>query len=1209
MVGGKRSARARKKQRSKPLSPSRRIPKTGFLTGYSVEDKLLVSADRASGRAGIMRARDPDAKDVLIKYWPRVKGADDSDLEEIWRSEIRQLQRLAAVPRADDLFVHMITSGKDKDAFYLVLDPAAGTPLDLFHRPDRKPDLLAQARQPRTRRILWANARRLAEALELLHSQGVIHRNLDPWAVVTALTPEPDFRITGFEWSMRIVAADAKVGRKIRAPRDDKSFSFARDWRDLALLFALFQDIPAGPLGDTKFPPSRVADHASAAEIRLLRAMLGLEPVERLDGNFVCTRIDEIIDSIAAEAAGQEAKTCLAVRLGPDSRLAAAVRRASNNEIEIDDEELQLQFVKDDIGAQAQLVGLNDLNTGVTNYVLLGRMLTYRLAPYRQPGSTEAGNWEFAQCDRADSDPPSPAAVLGDTLLDTGSLEVSLRRDAIQSFPRRRGKVLRWDDYIKRTAKTRGPKSDLERMHQSFALLLVLEMAFAAADIFPIQIISSKSGPTGEQQLIQVVSRNDADRAKLSQLLGVEAPAERLIKILDSDEVREEGLWMLSEPGMLGERSTATTNWRFVENSEVDGIPCLTFEGTAPPHQRTLGFLAPPGIGGRIAQFKRRVKALTALKDHAELLRMLVDPRNALKESQDLLDETSPSFKRLDPSKQDALREIISTVPIFLLQGPPGVGKTYLVGDVVRRRWDNETTTRMLLSAQSNSAIDHLMDEVQSVFDDVAAEEQPLIVRARSLDDDDSVGEFEIDYQADKLLQDLAASDLAEEASEHLRSRIIALADARSGAGKEDSDTSRNVRRISAEVRALEGIILRAANFVFATTNSAAVERLIEERGLFDWSIIEEAGKATGGELLSPLLLSNRRLMIGDHKQLPPFDLDKLSKLLSLTDNVRQTVLLVDDLISRYLRDPGVDDVFREVETAGDAFGSACADTMLIVTLFETWVEREFLRQRRARKGAPIARRLSEQYRMHPAIARIVSECFYDGGLSTNSKKAKSFFETPSPVISSNPRVIPDLPIVFIDIPFGREEAPGGRSTDQEPPWSNRLEIVASIKVLESLRVRAGAPIPSLAVLSPYLQQVNGIRNRLERNRDCRLAHLSGFKPAIGEGEFCGTVDSFQGGEADAVIISLVRNNHHTTPARALGFLRDNRRMNVLLSRAKWRLVLIGSLPFYRNTVELSAKVADHDIGFLGKFLTSLDEAVASGDASIVPLRNLEGRR
>jgi serine/threonine protein kinase len=110
------------------------------------------------------------------------------------------------------------------EGFYLVLDPGQGSPLEVFLRSTRKPDLLAQARQPRSRRVLWANARRLAQALELLHSQGAIHRNLDPWAAVTALTDEPDFRITGFEWSMRIASVDAKPPRLVASTSFRRSF-------------------------------------------------------------------------------------------------------------------------------------------------------------------------------------------------------------------------------------------------------------------------------------------------------------------------------------------------------------------------------------------------------------------------------------------------------------------------------------------------------------------------------------------------------------------------------------------------------------------------------------------------------------------------------------------------------------------------------------------------------------------------------------------------------------------------------------------------------------------------------------------------------------------------------------------------------------------------------------------------------------------------
>jgi hypothetical protein len=60
---------------------------------------LAVGPDQTHGRPGLLPARDPMGRDVLVKVWPRIEGANQDDLEQIWRSEIRQLQRLAAVPR------------------------------------------------------------------------------------------------------------------------------------------------------------------------------------------------------------------------------------------------------------------------------------------------------------------------------------------------------------------------------------------------------------------------------------------------------------------------------------------------------------------------------------------------------------------------------------------------------------------------------------------------------------------------------------------------------------------------------------------------------------------------------------------------------------------------------------------------------------------------------------------------------------------------------------------------------------------------------------------------------------------------------------------------------------------------------------------------------------------------------------------------------
>jgi len=1183
--------------------------RSGFLAEYSLEESYLLAPEPKGGRAGLLRGRDTNGHEVLIKIWRRSKRADESDVEDIWRSEIRQLQRLAALPRADELFVPMLASEQDEDGYYLVLDPGRGSPLETLQSAAKKPELLAQARISRARRLLWQNARRLAEGLELLHSQGAIHRSIDPWAVFTGLSAEPDFRLTGFEWSMRIASVEAqgRKGAKL-IPSRESLFSFKRDWRDLGLLLALLLDVPQARLADLKLVPSEVADYASAGEVRLLRAMLGLIPVDRLDGVYISDRIDELVDSISAEAAGRDAQLCVLLSLGTRSRLSQSVREASSEEIELDDQEEQIRFVKEDLGAHPRLIAIGNSGGTDLSYGLAGNLLTYRLARYRPRRSVDEGTWEFAQCDRADKEAPASHLVRNFSELDASGLEFLTDREAHQSFSRRRGRVRRWDDLFSRLAEVQPHRSATDNMHLAFTLLLMIEMAFAAADIFPIEIVR-RTRSTSEQHSILIVARRDKDREELSKLLQIDPPAARLAKLLESDEGGQEAAWTLSEQGILGDRKSALSQWSYSGTEDLTGLQSLRFEGPDAPMPRSVGFVFPTHMVGRTAQFKRRVKALAALRDQAELLRMLVDPRGRIEKSHDPLDETSEAFKKLDSSKQAALREIMSTIPLFLLQGPPGVGKTYLVGDIVRRRFEDEAASRILLSAQSNSAIDHLMGELKKIFENEPALTEPLMVRARPADDDEAAGDYEVDVQAERLLTNLSNSPLAQIASEKIKARLSYVARATSHTVNGRLVISPQDRqRLTGELRATEGIVLRAANLVFATTNSGAVERLIEDRSLFDWTIVEEAAKATGGELLSPLLLSHRRLMLGDHKQLPPFDIDRIRRVLSLTESVRRVVEITEDLLARFLRDPGLDDTFEEVSGLGQDLGRACADTIDVVSLFETFAERELQRQKKSARGKKIALRLTEQYRMHPAIARIVSACFYEGELETNKRRQEQFARDKPPVISNDPSRLPDRPIVFVDMPYSRSEAPGGNSGEKAPPWSNTAEISAVIEVLSHLRSSPAAEsMPPLAVLSPYWRQVTALRTAIDKRRDTLLAHLSDFAPAIEESQFCGTVDSFQGGEADAVVVSLVRNNAHAAPARALGFLTDNRRMNVLLSRARWRLIVIGSLEFLERVVKNADAMPNSDVGFVKTFLLQLAAEQKRGEAAVVPWASLRG--
>ena len=436
---------------------------------------------------------------------------------------------------------------------------------------------------------------------------------------------------------------------------------------------------------------------------------------------------------------------------------------------------------------------------------------------------------------------------------------------------------------------------------------------------------------------------------------------------------------------------------------------------------------------------------------------MLVDPRRRLFDSHDTLTEDD-AFRELDPPKQEALREAISTMPIYMVQGPPGVGKTHLVRELVRRRFGEEATTRLLLTAQSNAAIDHLMGELDETL--AATDEQaPLVVRCRSKDKPDATGNFEIGDQADRMLQRLTSSDLIKEAAPALRSKLEAMSKASAIPSGRNDGARRSISRQSPEYsrRAFEGLILRAANVVFATTNSGEIERLIDERGQFDWSIVEEAGKATGSELLSPLLLSHRRLMIGDHKQLPPYRSDEMRKLLENPDGIREAVKIAGELISRSLRDADMEELLDEIEEEDADLAPLCADAINTMMLFETIVEKEFARQTSNKAGRPIARRLAMQHRMHPAIARIVSHCFYDDDLSTDAKREAKFLAGPAPYYSADEKRLPATPVVVIDMPYLQEHV-GQREGDQRPPWRNPSEVAAVIDALSLLRADAGAP-------------------------------------------------------------------------------------------------------------------------------------------------------
>jgi len=145
--------------------------------------------------------------------------------------------------------------------------------------------------------------------------------------------------------------------------------------------------------------------------------------------------------------------------------------------------------------------------------------------------------------------------------------------------------------------------------------------------------------------------------------------------------------------------------------------------------------------------------------------------------------------------------------------------------------------------------------------------------------------------------------------------------------------------------------------------------------------------------------------------------------------------------------------------------------------------------------------------------------------------------------------------------------------------------------------------------LEAFSGKAGSPNEEIDKHWNGRLKHLSEFSFAVPAGKgICGTVDSFQGNEADLVIVSLVRNNHHSNVRNALGFLTGFRRMNVLLSRARWRLVLVGSREFLEAVLK-SAKGTEQEveIKFLQLFLNALADEEKEKMAVTISEATLQG--
>jgi hypothetical protein len=465
-----------------------------------------------------------------------------------------------------------------------------------------------------------------------------------------------------------------------------------------------------------------------------------------------------------------------------------------------------------------------------------------------------------------------------------------------------------------------------------------------------------------------------------------------------------------------------------------------------------------------------------------------------------------------NPQRREELEDaILATHGIFVVQGPPGTGKTHLATEVVRRLLSSVPHARVLVCAKEHFALDHILRKITQalVTDGVplrAWRSVSLAKRRRGR------GSIDTQWLGVNVTRDLAERGFANGFQEWGTW-------ARRGAQPHD-------QRLASMGR-------RAANLFFATTTDAA---MIEALGNDSWDlvIVEEAGKCYPSEVLHALALGRTALMIGDHRQLPPFQ----------ERRTRQAIDAWTKTLDRAGREPRhaqelrarLGPLFSSLAALGQSRGPLNEEERAWVRPFEFLFER-----------LPTRHRLEEQFRMEAPLSRLIGRVFYDRAFDhRKAELVQRGLLTPRPLGDAIAASL-DVPLLWLDTPHMTVRPEATEDAQKRGLRDNQFEADAVVAYLS--RLRRGAQL-DFVILTPYNAQ-KALLLRSPALRDvCAALTDRPFE------ELVRTTDEYQGRESELVVLSLVRNN--SLGQRAWGFMAEPERLNVMLSRARFRLVVVG---------------------------------------------------
>ncbi len=451
--------------------------------------------------------------------------------------------------------------------------------------------------------------------------------------------------------------------------------------------------------------------------------------------------------------------------------------------------------------------------------------------------------------------------------------------------------------------------------------------------------------------------------------------------------------------------------------------------------------------------------------------------------------------EKLNESQKEAVQRALGS-DIFLIHGPPGTGKTSTLIELILQ--EVKRGNKVLATADSNIAVDNMLQRL--------AKHDLNLVRighpARILYE---LEEFSIHAKYEKSLEAEAIKKGWEEIGILVKQRDI---HSKPTQARSRGMSHERIMTLAARGKAQRGVSV-------ATLQSMAkwikldrkIDTLIkkirfEEEQIYK-RLIQEAD----------VVLSTNGMIMSELMKEEDFDVSVIDEG---SQQVIASTLIPIMHASRFViagdhkqLPPTV--VSKEAKELG-------------ISLFEELIERY----------KEHSSMLRVQYRMNEKIMQFSNEMFYDGKLiADESVKHHTIADLGLHPASRFKDILDDTPIVFVDTKGleAKEQLPD-RSTSYENPKEAQMVVALAQELLDM-----GAKEEYIGIISPYLSQVKRIKKMLQES----AIEIK-------------SVDGFQGREKEIVIISFVRSN----PDGKIGFLKDLRRLNVAITRAKRKLICIG---------------------------------------------------